>query len=112
MGIMLCPVHGRSGFAETCSHVSRALDAGHYPSGRHFRIVSEFFICDECFDACGFDRCISLADLPEFEAVDVVDGRLEAFDDAYDRIPDRGGFCLRCLEDLKKPAQELARAPP
>jgi len=101
MGIMICEVHGRSGFVETCSHVARQIDDRQAPQGRRFKILPDLFICDACFDALGFKPCISLADMPLEKRIDVTDGRWEAFHVAYDAIENRRAYCLKCVSELE-----------
>jgi hypothetical protein len=100
MGIMICKVHGEVGFVETCSHVANKIAEGNVPAGRRFTILGNLFICDECFDSLGFERSISLADLPPEESVQIVDGRWDAFEAAYEAIEGRRAFCLKCLAEL------------
>jgi hypothetical protein len=78
MGIMICKTHGRVGFVETCSHVAKQIDDRKFPNGHRFTIGGNFFICDDCFNSLGFERFVSLAELPLDEAIMVDDGRLEA----------------------------------
>jgi hypothetical protein len=100
MGIMICEAHGRVGFVETCSHIAKQIDEGKAPSGRHLAtILGNIFVCDDCFNSLGFERCMSLADLPIEEALDIDDGRWEAFDAAYQAIEGRRGFCLKCFAE-------------
>ncbi len=101
MGIMICKTHGRVSFVETCSHVAKQIDEWKVPSGRRCRILGNLFVCDDCYNSLGFERFISLADLPLEEAVRVDDGRWEAFDAAYEAIEGRRGFCLKCLAELE-----------
>jgi hypothetical protein len=102
MGIMICEVHGRVGFVETCSHVAKQIDDRKLPSGRRFTILGNLFVCDECFNSLGFERFISLADLPLEDALKVDDGRWEACEAAYEAIEGRRGFCLKCIAELER----------
>jgi hypothetical protein len=102
MGAMTCETHGQVGFVETCSHVAKQIDDRKVLSGRRFRILSNLFVCDDCYNALGFDRFISLADLPPEETVMVNDGRLEAFEAAYEAIEGRRVFCFKCLAELER----------
>jgi hypothetical protein len=43
-------------------------------------------VCDNCFVAHGFQRFLSLVDLSWEEIVEVNDGRLEAFEAAYEAL--------------------------
>jgi hypothetical protein len=102
---MICETHGRVGFVETCSHVAKQLRELEQPIGRRFTILGNLFICDECFSSLGFDRCISLANLPMEQAVAVEDGRWEAFDAAYSALEGRRSFfCLKCLAERERAA--------
>ncbi len=101
MGIMICKTHGRVGFVETCSHVAREIDGGKVPSGQRLTIMGNLFVCDDCFNVLGFQRFASLADLPLEKIVEVNDGRMEAFEAAYEAIEGRRGFCLNCLAELE-----------
>ncbi|MGK9231208.1 hypothetical protein KXS07_06225 [Inquilinus limosus] len=100
MGITICHVHGQAEIIETCSHVAERIDAGAAPRGRRFSILSHMLICDECFDSLGFERFISLADLPVEEAIDVDDGRWEAYEAACERLEGRRIFCVKCVSEL------------
>jgi hypothetical protein len=102
MGIMICETHGQVGFVETCSHVAKQIDDRKVPGGRRFRILTNLFVCDDCYNSLGFERSISLADLPPEEAVMVDDGRWEAFEAAYEAIEGRRVFCLKCLAELER----------
>jgi len=101
MGIMICNTHGRVGFVETCSHVAKQIDDRKYPVGRRFTILSNLFVCEECFSSLRFERFISLADLPVSDAVAVDDGRWEAFEEAYNAIKGRRLFCVKCVSELE-----------
>jgi hypothetical protein len=107
MGIMICKAHGHVGFVETCSHIAKAIDEGKVPRGRRFTILSGLFVCDECFDSLGFERFISLADLPLEESVMIVDGRWEAFEAAYNAIEGRRLFCFKCFAELERENSSL-----
>ena len=102
MGIMICKTHGRVGFVETCSHVAKQIDDRKVPSGRRFRLLGNLFVCDDCYTSLGFERFISLADLPLEEAVMIDDGRWEAISAAYEAIEGRRAFCLKCLAELER----------
>jgi hypothetical protein len=102
MGIMICEIHGRVGFVETCSHVAKQIDERKVPTGRRFRILGNLFVCDDCYNSLGFERFISLADLALEEAIMVDDGRWEASEAAYKAIEGRRGFCLKCLAGLER----------
>ena len=99
MGITICHTHGQAEIIETCSHVGEQIDAGEVPRGRRFSILSHMLICDDCFDAFGFERFISLADLPVEEAIDVDDGRWEAYEAAHERLEGRRIFCVKCVAE-------------
>jgi len=75
MGVMICKVHDRVDFVETCSHVAQRLDQRQVPSGHRLTILGNLFICEECFEALGFARFASLVALPLEDAVEVEDGR-------------------------------------
>jgi hypothetical protein len=102
MGIMICKTHGRVGFVETCSHVAKQIDDRKFPNGHRFTIGGNFFICDDCFNSLGFERFVSLAELPLDEAIMVDDGRLEAAEAAYNAIEGRRLFCLECVAELER----------
>jgi hypothetical protein len=102
MGIMICKTHGRVGFVEACSHTAKQIDEGKAPRGRRFTILGNLFICDDCFDSLGFERFISLADLPLEESVKIIDGRWEACETAYDAIEGRRSCCLKCVAELER----------
>jgi hypothetical protein len=80
MGITICKIHGRVGFVETCSHIAKQIDERKLPTGRRLTIVTNLFVCDDCFNSLGFERFISLADLPLEDALKVDDGRWEALE--------------------------------
>jgi hypothetical protein len=101
MGVMICETHGRVGFVETCSHVAKQIDGGNVPSGHRLRILGDLFVCDDCFNTLGFQRFASLAELPAEKIIDVNDGRLEAYETAYDAIEGREAFCLKCVAELE-----------
>jgi len=48
------------------------------------------------------ERFISLARLPLEDAIDIDDGRWEAFEEAYKAIEGRRGFCLKCVAELER----------
>jgi hypothetical protein len=102
MGIMICKTHGQIGFVETCSHIAKQIDDRKFPNGHHFTILGNFFICDDCFNSLGFEKFVSLAQLPLDEAVMVDDGRMEAFEAAYNAIEGRRQFCLKCVAELER----------
>jgi hypothetical protein len=103
MGIMICETHGRVGFVETCSHVAKQIDDRQLPTGRRFTILGHLFVCDDCFNSLGFERFVSLFDLPPEDVVMVDDGRWEeAFYAAYDAIEGRRVFCLKCVAELER----------
>jgi hypothetical protein len=74
MGIMICKTHGRVGFVETCSHIAKQIDGRKLPNGRRLNILGNLFVCNNCFNSLGFERFMSLADLPFEEAIRVDDG--------------------------------------
>lgn len=100
MGITICKVHGQAEIIETCSHVAEQIDGRTAPRGRRFSIQSHMLICDDCFDSFGFERFISLADLPVEEAISVDDGRWEAYEAAYESIKGWRIFCVKCVAEL------------
>ena len=102
MGITICKTHGRVGFVETCAHVAREIDDRQLPAGRRFTILGNLFVCDDCFNSLGFERCISLASMPLEEAVMINDGRWDAFQISYEAIEGRRTFCLKCLAELER----------
>jgi hypothetical protein len=105
MGIMICEIHGRVGFVETCSHVAKQIDEQRLPMGHRFTILGHLFVCDDCFKSLGFERCIGLADLPIEEAPQIPefdDARWGVFDAAYGRIDGRHAFCLKCVAELEQ----------
>jgi len=108
MGIMICETHGRVGFVEICSHIVNEIDSNSVPSGHRLTIMGSLFVCDDCFNALSFERFASLADSAIEEIVAVADGRMEAFEAAYNSIPGRRCFCLSCLGEFE--AQNV-RAP-
>jgi hypothetical protein len=102
MGIMICKTHGRVGFVETCSHVAKQINDRKLPDGRRFTIfISNLFVCDVCYNSLGFERFISLACLPLEEVIMVDDGRLQAFEAAYNALEGRRLFCLKCVAELE-----------
>ena|SRR5262245_4433941 len=101
MGIMICKAHGRVGFVETCSHFAKQIDDRKAPSGHRLAILGNLFVCDECFNSLGFEQFISLAVLPMGAALDVDDGRWEAFAVAYGAIEGRRAYCLKYVAELE-----------
>jgi hypothetical protein len=87
---------------ETCSHVARQIRDRKLPAGRRFTIVNKLFVCDDCFNLLGFERFISLADLPLEQLVGINDGRLEALEAAYNAIESRAIFCVKCVAELER----------
>jgi hypothetical protein len=102
MGIMICKAHGRVGFVETCSHIARQICDRRSPKGRRLTIVNNFLVCDDCFNSLGFERLVSLADLPLEDLIEVDDGRLQAFEAAYKAIECRRLFCVKCVAELER----------
>jgi hypothetical protein len=98
---MICKSHGRVGFLETCLHIAKQIDDRKVPIGRRLTILGNLFICDECFNSLGFERFISLAHLPLENALEVDDGRWEAFESAYEGIQGRRAFCSKCVAELE-----------
>ncbi|ATQ68275.1 MULTISPECIES: hypothetical protein [Methylosinus] len=114
MGIMICETHGRVGFVETCSHVAKEIERKNVPDGHRLMIMGNLFVCDDCFRSLGFEKFASLAELSLEEVVEVTDGRMEAFEVAYEAIEGRRVFCLKCLAELESqsPATALPIAEP
>jgi hypothetical protein len=102
MGITICETHERSGFLETCPHVAEEIDHGRVPRDHRFGLMGYLFVCDDCFNAFGFQSFASLAELPLEDIIDVTDGRLEAYEKAYDAIEGRRMFCLKCIAELEE----------
>jgi hypothetical protein len=102
MGIMICRTHGRVGFVETCSHIAKQICDRKPPKGRRLAVGNNFLVCDDCFNFLGFERSVSLADLPLEELIEVDDGRLQAFEAAYNAIEGRRLFCLKCVAELER----------
>jgi hypothetical protein len=101
MGLTVCEVHGRIGFVEACAHIADELSCGRMPSGHRFTIMGNLLLCDDCFRSLGFDRLASLAELPLERVIQVDDGRMEAFEAAYEKIEGRRHFCSKCVADLE-----------
>jgi hypothetical protein len=80
------------------------IDSGTVPSGRRFNIMGSLFICGECFDSLGFEKCINLADMPLEKSAKIVDGRWEAFEAAYEAIEGRRLICWKCLSEIENAA--------
>jgi hypothetical protein len=110
VGIMTCETHGLVGFVETCSHVAKQIDDRTLPNGHRFRILSNFFVCDDCYNSLGFERFISLATLPLEEAIMVDHSSWDAFWAAYEAV---GGYsALHALQSWSvQRAHRNARAP-
>jgi hypothetical protein len=100
MGLTICKTHGRVGFVEACAHIAKQIDAQKLSDGHRLKIMGNIFVCDDCFKSLGFERFASLANLPLEEIVTVDDGRMEAFESAYNRIEGWRAFCLKCVEEL------------
>jgi hypothetical protein len=83
-----------------CSHIADQRDAGVAPPGRRLTIFGNLLICDDCFNSLGFDKFISLTDLPLEERFD--DIRWEAFETAYQALERRGSLCVECLADRER----------
>lgn len=101
MGIMRCKIHGRVGFVEACAHIAKQIDTQKLPNCHRLTIMGNIFVCDDCFNSLGFERFASLASLPLAEVIKLDDGRIEAFEAAYDRIEGRRAFCLSCVAELE-----------
>jgi hypothetical protein len=108
MGIVICDKHGRRGFVETCSHIAVAMDEGRLPGGRRLQILGQLFVCDDCFIALELKKFSSLTELSEDEMISVTDGRWEAFEEAYNAIEGRRGFCLECVAELEASQHHLS----
>jgi hypothetical protein len=108
MDIMVCKIHGRVEFVETCEHIASCIDNKKIPDGHRLTILGNLFICDGCFTSLGFERSRSLADLPMEDSVRIDDGRWEAFEAAYGAIEGRRSYCLKCIAELE---QQNASAP-
>ena len=98
MGIIICPVHGRSPIVETCAHVAEKIERRQAPTGHRLTILGDLLVCDACFDQLGFDRTASLEEAPIEPYVN--DERWQAYEAAYDRLETRAVFCLECVCDL------------
>jgi hypothetical protein len=57
--------------------------------------LNNFFVCDGCLNSLGFERFMSLADLPLEEFIEVDDGRLQALEAAHKTIEGRRLFCVK-----------------
>ena len=102
MGIMICKVHGRVGFVETCSHVGQRIDDGKSHGGRRLRFVIDLYVCDECYHSLGYDKLADLADMPMDELIQIEKHRLEALESAYQAIEGRRGFCWECFAERQR----------
>jgi hypothetical protein len=101
MGIMICPIHGRSGFVETCSHIASKVRTGALPLGHRFDWLGHLFVCDECFHSLGFEKCSGLKDL-DIKNDDIDDGLADTYEAAYNAIEDRDAFCSKCFAELER----------
>ncbi len=101
MGITRCEIHGRIGFVEACTHIAKQIDARKLPNGHRLTIMGNIFVCEDCFICLGFERFASLASSPLAAVIRVDDGRMEAFEAAYNRIEGRRTFCLSCVAELE-----------
>jgi hypothetical protein len=101
MGILICEAHGRAHFVEACSHITEDIDAGLFPDGRRFTLLTSLFLCEACFSSLGYEQLIGLADLPLEDQYLVADGRVEAAEAAYEKIPGRQVFCEKCVTELE-----------
>jgi hypothetical protein len=102
MGITICNIHGRGAFVQTCSHIAKQINERKPPVGHRLTIWNKFYICDDCFNSLGFEHFVSLADLSLEELIEVKDGRLEAFEVAYNAMGEGWRlFCLKCVAELE-----------
>jgi hypothetical protein len=105
MIVVMCNTHGRAGCVETCSHNAKLIQEGKRPNGRWLALqwAAPMFLCDACFDSLGFERFVSLCDLPLEDALPLWfdDACLKAFRAAYDALEGRRLFCVKCVEELE-----------
>ena len=102
MGIMICKIHGRVNFVETCSHVAKQIGSQQRPHGRRLTIMGQLFVCEACFVSLGFDRFNDLDGLPPEEWADVDNAHWKAYEAAYNALEGRRAFCLKCVAELER----------
>lgn len=100
MGITNCSAHGRSQIVETCAHIAERVDNGKRPQGHRIDVLGNLLLCQECFERLGFQSIAGLLDIPILERVS--DGRMDAYEKAYDALEGTRIFCLHCIEDRER----------
>jgi hypothetical protein len=86
MGITIYQTLGSVGSVKACSHFAERFDAGKLPMSHRLTIIGNLFLCDGCFYSLGFGQFVSLADLSLEEVIKAKNGRMVAFDFAYEAI--------------------------
>ncbi|MEM9024881.1 MAG: hypothetical protein AAGB22_14135, partial [Bacteroidota bacterium] len=101
MGIIRCEKHGDTSFYDACEHVHADLRAGRYPKMVSFPCF-ETKICEACTEM------LDLSDIPDYFPEDIGDLSDEQINHLelrlgaeYERIPNRGQFCVQCAEELR-----------
>ncbi len=100
MGITNCSTHGRSQIVETCAHIAAQVDNNKRPQGHRVDVLGNLLLCRDCFKGLGFQNIIDLLDISMLERVN--DGRMDAYEKAYDALEGTRIFCLHCIEDLER----------
>jgi hypothetical protein len=72
------------------------------PGGHRLTILGNLFVCEDCWSALDFERFASLAKMPLKDALEITDGRWEAYEQAYDALEGRKTFCSKCLAELEE----------
>lgn len=62
------------------------------PRGHRLKGICNLLVCEECFQLLDLGRFSGLAELPVEEAILMTNGRMEAFEAAYEKIEGRRGF--------------------
>jgi hypothetical protein len=102
MGIVLCDIHGHGAIVETCRHVAEQIDSGMRPTGQRFTVLTELFICDDCFETLGFERFRRFLNLPAEEFIDIDDASAAPLEEACTSLEGRRIFCSTCITEMER----------
>ena len=102
MGIVRCNVHEHGAIVETCRHIGAQIHQGISPAGHRFAVLSELFLCDDCFNTLGFGPLRRFFNLPIGELLDIDEASSTALDRAYDSIEGRCIFCAECIAEIER----------
>jgi hypothetical protein len=102
VGVIVCSKHGKSGFRETCEHVSTELGVGRYAQSRRAEFWLNMLVCDECWEEHDFARFESHPDItgkPFYEA-DEDSPTFQEYSRVYEGLR-RRCWCVKCIAEIR-----------